>query len=235
MRLGVAWPAERCGPLMTLDVVVLALASAARPAGIAALYALLSASHPRRVLLAYLIAGVTFSVAIGALVVGVFKGTGVHYRDTNVASAVYLLGGVAALGFAAGVGSGRRQLPSRGEAAPERSAVSRRLRNPSVTTASAAGVATHLPGLFYLVALNAIVAEGRSFLDGLLEVVVFNIIWFGAAIASVVVFLLRPGVARRALARVNAWARRHSRITTVLVFSAVGLYLTIKGAMGLLD
>jgi hypothetical protein len=235
VRLGVAWPAERFGPFMSVDVVVLALASAARPAGIAALYALLSASHPRRVLLAYLIAGVTFSVAIGALVVGVSKGTGVHYRDTNVASAVDLLGGVAALGFAAGVGSGRRQLPSRGEAAPERSAVSRRLRNPSVTTASAAGVATHLPGLFYLVALNAIVAEGRSFVDALLAVVVFNIIWFGAAIASVVVFLLRPGVARRALARLNAWARRHSRITTVLVFSAVGLYLTIKGAMGLLD
>jgi hypothetical protein len=219
---------------MIADVIVLALASAARPAGIAALYALLSAAHPRRVLVAYLVAGATFSVAIGVLVVTIFKGAEIDYGGTDLDSAIELLAGVAALGYALGVGSGRRQPPSRDQGAAHRSAIIGRLRNPSVTTASVAGVATHLPGLFYLVALNAIVAEDRSLVAGVFQVLLFNGIWFGAAIASVVLFLLRPGAARRGLGRVNVWARRHARGTTALVFAAAGFYLAIKGATGLL-
>ena len=220
---------------MNLDVVVLALASAPRPAGIAALYALLSASPPRRVLVAYLAAGLTFSVAVGVLVVAIFYGAGIDYRGTDMYSAIELLGGVAALGFAVGVGIGRTQLPTRHEGTSEGSAILRRLRNPSVTAAMVAGVATHLPGLFYLVALNAIVAEGRNLVVGVLEVLLFNAIWFGATIASVVIFLLRPGVARRALARVDGWARRHTRSITVLVFAVAGSYLTLRGVTGLVD
>jgi hypothetical protein len=220
---------------MNLDVIVLALASAPRPAGIAALYALLSASPPRRVLVGYLVAGLTFSVAIGVLVVAIFYGARIDYRGTDVYSAIELVGGVAALGFAAAVGTGRRQPPARDEGSGEGSAIIRRLRNPSVTTALVAGVVTHAPGLFYLVALNAIVAEGRSLVVGVLEVLLFNAIWFGAAIASVVIFLLRPGVAHRALARVNGWARRNARSITVLVFAVAGAYLAIRGVTGLVD
>ena len=220
---------------MNLDVLVLALASATRPAGIAALYALLSASPPRRVVVAYLVAGLTFSVALGVLVVAIFHGGGIDYRGTEVYSVIELLGGVAALGLAVGVGTGRRQLPARDEGAGERSAIIQRLRNPSVTTASVAGIATHLPGLFYLVALNAIVAEGRSLDVEVLEVLLFNVIWFGAAIASVVIFLLRPGAARRALARVDGWARRRARTITVLVFTVAGSYLVIRGVAGLVQ
>jgi hypothetical protein len=220
---------------MNLDVVVLALASAPRPAGIAALYALLSASHPRRVLVAYLLAGATFSVAIGVLVVTIFKGAEIDYGGTDLDAAIELLAGVAALGYAAGVGTGLRQPLAREEGAADRSAIAKRLRHPTVATASLAGVATHLPGLFYLVALNAIVAEDRSLVAGIFQVLLFNVIWFGAAIAAVVVFLLRPGTARRALARVNGWARRHARGTTCVVFGAAGTYLAVKGVRGLVD
>jgi hypothetical protein len=219
---------------MNLDVIVLALASAPRPAGIAALYALLSARHPRRVLVAYVVGGFAFSVTIGVLVVTIFKGADLDYRGTSVDSAVELLGGVAALGYAAGVGSGRREPPSRRAGAGD-SAIVRRLRNPSVATASLAGVVTHLPGLFYLVALNAILADGRRLVVGVLEVLIFNAIWFGAAIASVVFFLIRPGAARDALAHLNAWARRHARSTTAVAFGAAGSYLAVKGLRGLLD
>ena len=220
---------------MNLDVLVLALASAPRPAGIAALYALLSASPPRRVVVAYLVAGLTFSVAIGVLVVAIFNGAGIDYRGTEVYSVIELLGGVAALGFAIGVKTGRRQLPARDEDAGGGSAIIQRLRNPSVTTALVAGIATHLPGLFYLVALNAIIADGRSLDVEVLEVLLFNVIWFGATIASVVIFLLRPGAARRALARVDGWARSHARTITVLVFTLAGSYLVIRGVAGLVD
>jgi hypothetical protein len=221
------------GTRMNLDVIVLAVASAPRPAGITALYALLSASHPRRVLVAYVAAGVAFSVAVGVLVVATFHGAKVDYRGTDAYSAIELVAGVAALGLAVGVGTGRRQLPARDEHGDQESAITRKLRTPSVFTASVAGVATHLPGLFYLVALNAIVAERRGLFTGVVQVMVFNAIWFAAAFAAVVIFLLRPGVARRMLARVSGWARRHARSITVLVLGGAGSYLAIRGVIGL--
>jgi hypothetical protein len=220
---------------VSLDVIVLALASAPRPAGLAALYALLSASHPRRVLVAYVAAGFTFSFAIGALVVAAFDGAGIEYGGRSAEYLIELLAGVAALGFAVGLWSGRAQLPSRGESRAEQSAMIRRLRRPSVGTAAVAGIATHLPGFFYLVALNAIVAERHGLGDDVLQVLVFNAIWFGAAVASVVYFMIRPGAARRALLRASSWARRHARGTTIVVFGAVGVYLSANGAAGLLD
>ena len=218
---------------MSLDVIVLALASAPRPAGVAALYALLRAAHPRRVLAAYLLGGLAFSVAIGILVVALFHGAGLDYRDSDVYSAIALAGGILALGFAAAVATGRRQLPSRAEGA-EDSAMIRRLRQPSLATAAVAGVVTHLPGLFYVLALNAIIAGHHSLPDEIAQVLVFNALWFGGTIGFVVIFLLRPGAARRALARANDLGRRHSREITVGAFTVAGLYLAIKGGIGLL-
>jgi hypothetical protein len=220
---------------VSLDVVVLALASAPRPAGLAALYALLSASHPQRVLVAYIVAGFTFSVAVGVLVVAAFDGAGIEYGGTAAAHVVELLAGVAALGFAVGVWSGRAQLPSRGDTPAAQSAMVGRLQHPSVGAAAVAGIATHLPGFFYLVALNAIVAERNGLLDDIAAVLVFNAIWFGAALASVVYFMVRPGAARRALFRVSSWARGHARGTTIFVFGVVGVYLSVNGVVGLLD
>jgi hypothetical protein len=218
---------------MNLDVIVLALASAPRPSGVAATYALLSVSPPRRVVVAYLVAGLAFSVGFGVLVVAIFHGAGFHYRDSDAYAAIELLGGVAALGFAAGFASGRRQLPNRNQHAGEESALVRRLRHPTMATASVAGVATHLPGLFYLLALNVIIAERRGLAISIAEVLVFNAIWFATTFVAVVYFLLRPGAARRAVARVDAWARRHARMITTLVFAVVGGYLTIKGVVDL--
>jgi Sap, sulfolipid-1-addressing protein len=220
---------------VNLDVIVLALASAPRPAGLAALYALLSASHPQRVLVAYIAAGFAFSAGIGVLVVAAFDGAGIEYGGKTADYLVQLLAGVAALGFAVGVWSGRARLPSPGESRAEQSAMIRRLRRPSVGTAAVAGIATHLPGFFYLVALNSIVAERHGLVDDVVHVLVFNAIWFAAAIASVVYFMIRPGAARRALLRASSWARRHSRGTTMVVFAVAGAYLSVNGALGLLD
>jgi hypothetical protein len=57
------------------------------------------------VLVAYIVAGTTFSVAIGGLVVTIFKGAEIDYGGTDLDSVIELLAGVAALGYAAGVGT----------------------------------------------------------------------------------------------------------------------------------
>jgi Sap, sulfolipid-1-addressing protein len=220
---------------VTVEVIVLALASALRPAGVAALYALLSASHPRRVLIAYLVGGLTFSVTLGVVVVVAFDGAHIEYGGGTVESVIELIAGSAALGYAAGLATGRAQLPSRGGETRAESRMLVRLRHPSVGTAAAAGVATHLPGLFYLVALNEILAHGNGVADGVLAVLVFNAIWYGAAIASVLYFMVRPGAARTALVHTTEWARAHSQGVTVFVFAVVGAYLLVDGLAAVLD
>ena len=72
------------------------------------------------------------------------------------------MGGVAALGFAAGMAAGRMPSPGAGSrrgdrvTPPGERELITRLRNPSIGLAIGAGIATHLPGLFYLLGLNAI-------------------------------------------------------------------------------
>jgi len=218
---------------VTFEVIVLAFASGLRPAGVAALYALLSASHPRRVLIAYIVGGFVFSVTVGVIVVVAFDGADIKYGGGNVESAIELVGGAAALGYAAGLATGRAQLPSRGGETRAESRMLVRLQHPSVGTAALAGVATHLPGLFYLIALNAILANRNSLADAILAVLVFNVIWYGAAILSVLYFMVRPGKARRALIRATDWARAHSQGVTVFLFAVVGAYLVVDGALAL--
>src|SRR4029453_3104181 len=99
---------------VTLEVIVLPLASALRPAGVAALYALLSASHPRRVLVAYILGGFAFSVPVGGVGGGAFPGGDLNYGGGRVEDVIELVAGAAALGYGAGLATGRAQLPSRG-------------------------------------------------------------------------------------------------------------------------
>jgi hypothetical protein len=214
---------------MSAEVFVLGLASAARPTGIAVVYALLSTPQPRRLLFAYIVAGAAWSVAIGVIVVGLLKGVHVHDESSNLEGAVDLLGGVAALGFAAGMATNRLMPPTRSEPRTVDSRVTRALRNPSLAVAAGAGVATHLPGLFYLVALNAIVASTSGFAEGAAVVLVFNAIWFVTPIVSLVLSVRRPEQTRQLIGRFNAWAKRYQRALLAGLFAAVGLYLVARG------
>ena len=92
---------------MTIEAIILALASAVRPStSLAAVYALLSTRRPRPLLIAFVLAGLAFSIAIGIVVVSVFHGVHVPRRDSSLVDIVDLLAGVAALGFAVGAHSG---------------------------------------------------------------------------------------------------------------------------------
>jgi Sap, sulfolipid-1-addressing protein len=120
------------------------------------------------------------------------------------------------------------------EPSPEGSAISRRLRDPSVTVAATAGIATHLPGLFYLVALNSILAEPYSIPHQMVAVTVFNAIWWSTPGASLLLFIIDPHGTRARIARLNSWAREHQRGILTLIFAGVGLYLVVKGLSELL-
>ena len=98
---------------VSLDALVLALASVIRLTSLAAVYAMLSAARPTRLLTAYIVAGVVFSAGIGIVLVilaGVSAGPG---GPEEVRAVIAFVLGAVSLGYAAGLLSGRVLGPAR--------------------------------------------------------------------------------------------------------------------------
>jgi Sap, sulfolipid-1-addressing protein len=214
---------------MSPEAIALAVLSAGRPTSIAVVYALLGSSQPRRSLSAYVAAGFLWSVVVGAVVVTALHGIEVS-GDSTFAAIVDVLGGVAALGFAYGYLRGRAEAITGARVGPS---VPARLRDPTVGVAAGAGIATHLPGLFYLLGLNAIAAQDPAAVDGIVRVVVFDLIWWTVPLTALVLAIRRPDYARALLARISEWARRHERELVGAFSILVGLYFTAKGTANL--
>jgi hypothetical protein len=220
---------------MSPEAIVLALASAVRPSSsLAAVYALLSADRPRSLLAAFIAGGLLVSAALGVLVVVELHGVDLPGGESRFTDVVDVVAGVAALGFATGVHFGGMDRIPRRRPREEPSWLSRTLRDPSPAVAAAVGVATHVPGLFYLVALNAIAASRPGFAHALVQVLVYNAIWFSVPIAALAFARRRPADAHDLIERLNDAMRRHQQTILAAVFAAAGAFLVIKGLVGLL-
>jgi Sap, sulfolipid-1-addressing protein len=220
---------------MSSEVLVLAVAGAVRPStSTAAVYALLSSDRPRTVLFAFTVSGLLFSCAIGLIVVSALHGVSLPGRSSTRTAIVDLAAGAAMLGFASGAWSGHieRLRRRRGERRPSRIVTA--LRRPTIKVAAAAGVVTHVPGLLYLVALNAIAAGNPRIAQAGIEVLVYNAIWFSVPIAAFVAARRDADGAHAWIVRANAWAKAHEQVIVVVLFAVVGAYLVVKGLSGLL-
>jgi hypothetical protein len=222
---------------VSTEALLLALSAVVRPTALAALFAILASRDPRRLLTAYLVAGLAFALAVGALVVVLLQGLNARTATTTSRPVLDLVLGLAALAYAVAAWA---RLPSpwplsrHGERRPDEPTwMQRRLQGLTVPGAAGAGVLTHLPGLTYLAALNAIVAAASDIVDGLLQVLVYDAIWFSTAIVALVLAVHRPHLARELLERLVAWVRARRRPITVLFFGALGGYLLVTGILDL--
>jgi Sap, sulfolipid-1-addressing protein len=215
---------------MNVEVLILATASAVRPStSTAAVYALLSSERPRPALAAFTIGGLILSCAFGLVVVSALHGVSLPGRESDRNAIIELVAGAAMIGFAAGAWSGHveRLRGSRAAGGPGR--IVTMLRRPTFKLAVAAGAATHLPGLFYLVALNAIAAGSPPLAEAMVAVLVYNAIWFAIPIAAFAVAGHDAARAHAWITRVNAWVRAREQVLLVIVFASVGAYLVVKG------
>jgi hypothetical protein len=217
--------------MATLQVILLALASTVRPTSLAATYALLGSAAPRRYVTAYLIAGLAFTVVFGLVIVLVVGEIDIDAgRDATKARAE-IAGGLVALAFAVLVLRGRllHQLPA-GDLHREPGRWGRLVTEKlTLRTAIAAGPATHLPGIFYLLALNVIVAHHPRAAGAVAQVLIYNAIWFALPLAALVLCIADPAVARRFVGAINDWARRRPRAIAGGTLLAVGLLLLATG------
>ena len=224
---------------MNLEAVVLGLFSGLRPGtSLAAVLVLLKTPQPQRLLLFFTAAGFVWSWAIGLVVVGVLHGANVAVGGSTFTAVLDVAFGAAAFGFAAGLRRGWIQPTRRRSSSPSATAPSsplgRRLRNPSARAAAAAGVGTHLPGLIYLAALNAIASERPGPVDVALQVAIYDTLWFLVPIASLVLVVVRPGAAPAYLDAATAWVRRNEHAILVSGSFVLGGYLVVKGMASLL-
>lgn len=224
---------------MSLEALALGLLSGLRPGtSLAALLVLLKTSEPRRLLLAFTVAGLAWTWAFGVLIVLALHGADVAFGSSTPTAVLDLVVGAALIGFGAGLLRGRVQPQRQRREDSVTARASRRLathlRNPSVRVAAAAGVGTHLPGVIYLVALNAIAAEDPSLVSGAAQVATYDALWFMVPLASLVLVVVRPGAALGYVEAATAWAVGHENALLVTGSFLLGGYLMVKGAATLL-
>jgi Sap, sulfolipid-1-addressing protein len=218
-------------------------------------YAILArGGTPSRLLAAYLVAGLLFTVAFGVLVIAPFTGIELHAGSDHTKGVAEIAGGIIALIVGAGVLSGRVGVTPRRTRAPRKTArVGSRDGEPTgederagrarwwalldrritVRGAALAGPATHLPGLFYLLALDLIVASQRGLSDGILDVVLYNVTWFALPIAALAVCVVDPPRARWAVQALQGWTGEHVRELVAAVSFTAGIGLVVSGLLTL--
>lgn len=217
---------------MTVEIIILALASTVRPTSLAAVYAMLSTDRARRFLIVYNLAGLTFTVGFGLLVVWAFNGVDINSGSDRTEAIAEMAGGILLLGLAAGMLTGLIG-GAQQEDAPKPGRSWDRLLEQKLTlrTAAFAGPATHLPGLFYLVALNVIVSHKTGVVVGLLEVLLYNAIWFAIPFGALTVCIFAPDLARRKVGSIHKWARQNARSTVIVASIGMGAVLLFRGAI----
>ena len=223
-----------------VEVIVLGLFSGLRPGtGTVAVLALLKAREPARGLLFFTVAGFVFTWSIGVLVVLGFHGADVALGDSTLASVLDIVLGGAALVLAAGIHRGRVKATMRhSPSAPSTGRAARltaRLRDPSAGIAAATGALTHVPGIVFLLAMNAIATQQPPVVDAGLQVAVYNALWFLVPVlTSLVLVIVRPGAALQSVETATAWVRRHEHAVLVVGLVVVGGYFVVKGTVNLL-
>jgi hypothetical protein len=213
------------------EALVLALSAVVRPTTVTVVIAMLSTGRPQRLLAAYILGGIAFTLTVGVLVVVLLQGLGPERSDVERPVVDIVLGAVS-LAYSGAVAAGllvRRAKTVTADEHGARSWMRRRLDDMSPSGAALAGVLTHLPGLVYLAALNAIVGSATGALDGVIQVLAYNAIWFSLAIVALVMSTYRPAVSRDGLERGAAWTRGHRRMIIVVFCGILGVYLLVSG------
>ena len=226
---------------MSGAAILLALASTVRPTSLAAVVALMVSRRPKRLLLAYILAGFVVSMAFGVVVVTALQSLASKHHKSHAWFELGL-GVIVLAGAALAVIRERRHPEHRRklrddhgkESSNGEGKIAKRLRNPTYVGAGVVGILTHAPGAFYLAGLDAIIETKPHFVDGFIQVLVWNLIWFAMPIAALILAMVDLRDAQAWINGVASWTRRHERVIGPVLLTGVGIYLLVKGLTKLL-
>ena len=224
------------------NLILLALAAAVYPTLLAGVILILSRPHPLRMMFAFLIGGMTISIAAGIGIAKWLEDSGaVTPSHPSTAPVLDIVAGAISLVMAWGIRSGRIRgdyvksvkAKRQSQRADKPSLTERALGGGSVTMAVIAGVALNLPGIWYLYALSGIAQAQLSTATALLEIVLFNVIMFTLIEVPLVGYLISSEGATAMVIRLRDSARRDSRTIAIVVAAVAGVWLIVKGIVKL--
>ena len=177
---------------------------------------------------AYVIAGLMFTLAFGAIVVGATHGIHVHSGKTK--GITDIAGGIwpwrSASRSSPGGSTEAVRTTHRGRRSDEGGARS----PPHDPDGGARRARDHIPGMFYLVALNVIVAHNAAVAKAV-ALVTYNVVWFALPLAALGRLHRPPGKAPGLVGTVEQWTRDHARGILLTVAFGAGTALIIRGIL----
>jgi hypothetical protein len=223
------------------QVLILALTASLNPTLLAATTMMLLLDHPAKLMLGYLLGALMTSVTLGLVIVFSLSGSSAAKTTQHSLSPALdlALGGLAlVLAYVVHAGhvtAAREHRRERKAAKPDKGPPrwQRELSKGSPRTTFVIGALLSLPGASYLAGLDRIHKLGYSTTGTVLAVIGFNLLMMWMLLVPMISFVVAPDATPRAIARARAWVGRHAHTFAVRGFSAIGVLLIIKGAIGL--
>jgi hypothetical protein len=227
------------------NVALLGLSCAFNPVLLGVVLLTLASERPKRMLGAYVAGAFTWSVGIGIGVVRVASGVEAFGGKSSPSRPIFdLVAGVALLAGSAWYGTGRAARRKARKAAAEvavgeqpdeaaKPPLAERLLSGPVWLAFVAGVVLNFPSVRYIEAMKEIVVANVSIHEQVLAILLFNLLMLSPAIVPLAFLVFRPDGTRAVMTGIDAWLRAHSHILLTVVFAGLGLYLLVKGVVGL--
>ncbi|HWX87461.1 MAG TPA: GAP family protein [Solirubrobacteraceae bacterium] len=214
---------------MPPQALALAFAASIYPPAVAAVIALGKSSQVRARVVAFVAAAALVTYTTGVLILFVLSdvgATGLHYAPS---AALDLAIGILLLGLAVRLGRQRRpRAKPDGSSKMERRLQSRRL-------AFLLGLTLYvLPSPIYVGAVKTIADARLSASGQLVALAVTLAVMLWLIELPMLLLLLVPERASNALEQVNVWFTQNGRRLAMLACVGAGLYLTIKGVVGLI-
>jgi len=233
------------GQLIPLAV----LSAITSPTAVAAVLVILTRQRAFALLTAYTVASVAASVAVGIAIVLLLGEAGTfdpkHGAEANhvldVAMGLIILLSTAWIVSAKSARiralalEKHEEHKARKAAKPHKpSRTAEMLAKGSVGAVAVLGVAMHMPGLMYLVALADIAHADLEVVEALIVLLIFNLIMLLPIELPLLAYGFRPEWTERTLKRMNAYVHTHERALLLWAAVIAGGYLIVAGVIGLL-
>ena len=87
--------------------------------------------------------------------------------------------------------------------------------------------------MFYLAGLGAIAGTGAAAAGMVVQVLVYNLVWFAPALVALGICLFGTIPSGQRWAGAASWGRQYQDPIMIVCFAAVGLWLVVKGVADL--
>jgi len=214
---------------MWITLLAMAIAVSLEPFRIGMTVLMINRPRPGLQLLAFLTGGFAMGLAVGVIVLFVFRPAlgSAHFTlpRVQIVVGVVLLLNAAVVATRVGFASERFE--------PLAARAQRLLNGRSLWMSAAAGLGIALPSVDYLAVLALIVASGAAASVQFGALLLFNVVAFAFVEIPLVCFLLAPDRTRTMLSAVQDWLRSRRRRAVAVLLTAVGCVLLVAGLAGL--